>query len=106
MREHLGACRVCLLQIMGSEYVNQESFNPRHVMEESTSSTPIFFILFPGYSPSKEVEQYANKVGTQHAACPSLCATRLRVVACSRLMPACSCPQVPLHASCHRLQRP
>jgi dynein heavy chain len=27
------------------------------------SATPIFFILFPGYSPSKEIEVYANKIG-------------------------------------------
>ncbi len=27
------------------------------------SSTPIFFILFPGYSPSKEIEAYANQLG-------------------------------------------
>lgn len=27
------------------------------------SATPIFFILFPGYSPSKEIEQYAHKLG-------------------------------------------
>jgi hypothetical protein len=27
------------------------------------SATPIFFILFPGYSPSKEIEVYANKLG-------------------------------------------
>ncbi len=47
---------------MGSHYVNQDAFNPAQVVEESSSSTPIFFILFPGYSPSKEVEQYANKV--------------------------------------------
>jgi dynein heavy chain len=40
----------------------QDAFNPAQVVEESSSSTPIFFILFPGYSPSKEVEQYANKV--------------------------------------------
>eukprot|EP00983_Pelagomonas_calceolata_P100993 1158640-Pelagomonas_calceolata.AAC.7 len=50
------------MQIMGSNYVNQDAFNPKSVMEESTSSTPIFFILFPGYSPSKEVEQYANQI--------------------------------------------
>ncbi len=49
-------------KVMGSHYVNQDAFNPAHVVEESTSSTPFFFILFPGYSPSKEVEQYANKV--------------------------------------------
>jgi dynein heavy chain len=27
------------------------------------SSTPIFFILFPGYSPSKDIEEYARKLG-------------------------------------------
>jgi len=52
----------CTTQVMGSNFVNQDAFNPKHVMEESSSSTPIFFILFPGYSPSKEVEQHANKV--------------------------------------------
>lgn len=50
-------------KVMGSHYVNQDAFNPAHVVEESSSSTPFFFILFPGYSPSKEVEQYANKLG-------------------------------------------
>lgn len=50
-------------KVMGSHYVNQDAFNPATVVEESSSSTPIFFILFPGYSPSKEVEQYANKMG-------------------------------------------
>ncbi|KAJ9515913.1 hypothetical protein QJQ45_016901, partial [Haematococcus lacustris] len=50
-------------KVMGSQYVNQDAFNPAHVVEESSSSTPFFFILFPGYSPSKEVELYANKMG-------------------------------------------
>ena len=48
---------------MGSNYVNQPSFSAADVMDESSSSTPIFFILFPGYSPSKEIEVHANKVG-------------------------------------------
>lgn len=50
-------------RIMGSQYVNQDSFKAQAVMEESSCSTPIFFILFPGYSPSKEIELYANKQG-------------------------------------------
>lgn len=50
-------------KIMGSQYVNQDAFNAAVMMEESSSSTPIFFILFPGYSPSKEIEVYANKMG-------------------------------------------
>lgn len=49
-------------RVMGSPYVNQEAFSAAQVMSESSSSTPIFFILFPGYSPSKEIEVYANKV--------------------------------------------
>ncbi len=50
-------------KIMGSQYVNQDAFDAATVMEESSSSTPIFFILFPGYSPSKDIEIYANKMG-------------------------------------------
>lgn len=50
-------------KIMGSDYVNQEAFIAETMMAESSSSTPIFFILFPGYSPSKEIEEYAKKVG-------------------------------------------
>ena len=47
---------------MGSKYVNQDAFSPSVVMGEASSSTPIFFILFPGYSPSKEIEAYAREV--------------------------------------------
>lgn len=47
---------------MGSRYVNQDAFSPSVVMSEASSSTPIFFILFPGYSPSKEIEAYARDV--------------------------------------------
>ena len=47
---------------MGSRYVNQDAFSPGVVMSEASSSTPIFFILFPGYSPSKEIEAYAREV--------------------------------------------
>lgn len=32
-------------------------------LSPSRSSTPIFFILFPGYSPSKDIEEYARKLG-------------------------------------------
>lgn len=48
---------------MGSRYVNQDAFNAASMMTETTFSSPIFFILFPGYSPSKEIEAHANKVG-------------------------------------------
>lgn len=42
--------------MMGPLYVNQDAFSPAALMEESSSAAPIFFILFPGYSPSKEIE--------------------------------------------------
>ncbi|KAK9817742.1 hypothetical protein WJX72_001478 [[Myrmecia] bisecta] len=48
---------------MGSQFVNQDAFSPAVVMGEATSSTPIFFILFPGYSPSKEIEAFAATLG-------------------------------------------
>ena len=48
---------------MGSEYVNQDAFDAAKMYEETGPSTPIFFILFPGYSPSKEIEVMANDMG-------------------------------------------
>merc|ERR1719199_2412476 len=48
---------------MGSEYVNQDAFDAAKMYEETGPSTPIFFILFPGYSPSKEIEKLANDLG-------------------------------------------
>jgi dynein heavy chain, axonemal len=49
--------------VMGTEYTNQPAFSCDSMMPESSGQTPIFFVLFPGYSPSKEVEVYANKMG-------------------------------------------
>jgi dynein heavy chain len=48
---------------MGAPYVNQEPFNARAVLAESSPSTPIFFVLFPGYSPSAQVEAFARTGG-------------------------------------------
>ncbi|CAD7704939.1 unnamed protein product [Ostreobium quekettii] len=48
---------------MGSKYVNQDAFDAGTMMVETTAASPIFFILFPGYSPSKEIEICANKRG-------------------------------------------
>jgi len=39
------------------------NFNLRNYNEETGPSTPIFFILFPGYSPSKEIETLARDMG-------------------------------------------
>jgi dynein heavy chain len=50
-------------KIMGVAYVNQDAFNALTMYEESGPSTPMFFVLFPGYSPSKDVEQLAISLG-------------------------------------------
>ena len=39
--------------VMGARYTNQPAFSCETMMPESTFQTPIFFVLFPGYSPSK-----------------------------------------------------
>lgn len=48
---------------MGEEYVKQEIFSASEMIKESSPATPIFFILFPGYSPSKEIEALATSLG-------------------------------------------
>lgn len=47
---------------MGEKYVNEDAFDAAAMMKESTSGSPIFFVLFPGYSPSKEIEACALSV--------------------------------------------
>jgi len=49
-------------KVMGSKYVNQDAFDAAGMYQESVASTPIFFILFPGYSPSKDIEALANSM--------------------------------------------
>lgn len=44
-------------------FVNQDPFDAGAVYQESSSLTPIFFILFPGYSPSKEIEVLGEREG-------------------------------------------
>jgi dynein heavy chain, axonemal len=49
--------------VMGSEYTNQPAFSFETMMPETSFQTPVFFILFPGYSPAKDLEVYANQHG-------------------------------------------
>ena len=48
---------------MGAAYTNQSPFRADEMIEETGPSTPIFFVLFPGYSPSAEIEQLAASRG-------------------------------------------
>ncbi|GAB4813657.1 hypothetical protein N2152v2_000703 [Parachlorella kessleri] len=56
------ALQIYCEKLMGSKFVNQDAFKAEVLVKESTPATPMFFILFPGYSPSKEVEAYARLV--------------------------------------------
>jgi dynein heavy chain, axonemal len=75
--------------VMGARYTNQPAFSCDAMMPESTYQTPIFFVLFPGYSPSKArslclSRQLAVPVGCACLAC--LCASgRLRTTCSWRL---------------------
>ena len=42
---------------LGPEYTSQDAFNAGTVVSQSGPSTPVFFVLFPGYSPSSEIEE-------------------------------------------------
>ncbi|KAI3429649.1 hypothetical protein D9Q98_005734 [Chlorella vulgaris] len=50
-------------RVMGAAYVNQEPFSAKALLAESSHATPIFFVLFPGYSPSAQIEAYARTAG-------------------------------------------
>jgi dynein heavy chain len=54
-----GALRAYCEKVMGAEYTRQEPFDVKALLCETTAAAPIFFTLFPGYSPSKEVEAAA-----------------------------------------------
>lgn len=53
---------------MGAEYVNQPPFDMTSTYQESTASTPIFFVLFPGVDPTPWVEALATPMGITIAA--------------------------------------
>ena len=48
---------------MGARYIDEEAFNMRDCFNESSPSTPIFFVLFPGVDPTPDVERLGNELG-------------------------------------------
>jgi dynein heavy chain len=52
---------------LGLEYVEQPPFDMAQTYEESTCTTPFFFILFPGTDPTALVEKMAHKLGMHEA---------------------------------------
>ena len=48
---------------MGSRYIDEEAFDMRACFNESSPSTPIFFVLFPGVDPTPDVEKLGTQLG-------------------------------------------
>ena len=48
---------------MGDEYVSEPPFDMPGTMEETSSSTPVFFVLFPGVDPTLWVEALGVEKG-------------------------------------------
>ncbi|KRW98533.1 P-loop containing nucleoside triphosphate hydrolase [Pseudocohnilembus persalinus] len=49
-------------QKLGEQYIEQPAFHIEEVFQESTCNIPIFFVLFPGVDPTKDVE----KIGARY----------------------------------------
>mmetsp|Transcript_24255 Transcript_24255/g.21366 ORF Transcript_24255/g.21366 Transcript_24255/m.21366 type:complete len:743 (+) Transcript_24255:3415-5643(+) len=50
-------------EVMGEEYVQQAPFDIFATYKETDSSTPIFFVLFPGVDPTPDVEKVGETLG-------------------------------------------
>lgn len=48
---------------LGDEFVSQPPFSMRSVYEDSSASTPILFLLFPGVDPTTWVEDLGREMG-------------------------------------------
>lgn len=59
-------CRNFVEEKMGSKFVEGRSVEFSKSYEESSPSTPVFFILSPGVDPLKDVEALGNVVPSQH----------------------------------------
>jgi dynein heavy chain len=57
------ALRSWVSKIMGEDFVFQKPFNMAETFNESSTSTPIFFVLFPGVDPTPWVESLGKKMG-------------------------------------------
>eukprot|EP01028_Stygiella_incarcerata_P003513 TRINITY_DN1708_c0_g1_i1.p1 TRINITY_DN1708_c0_g1~~TRINITY_DN1708_c0_g1_i1.p1 ORF type:complete len:4499 (-),score=1316.34 TRINITY_DN1708_c0_g1_i1:2775-16271(-) len=57
------ATRDFVAKYLGQEYVEQAPFSLEKTYFESSPSTPLFFILFPGADPVSEVETLGKKLG-------------------------------------------
>ena len=47
---------------LGEKYIEQLPFNMEETFSETSPTTPIFFVLFPGVDPTPEVERQGAKL--------------------------------------------
>eukprot|EP00913_Durusdinium_trenchii_P012991 g12197.t1 len=52
---------------LGQDFVEQPPFDMESSLEESTSITPFFFVLFPGVDPTPTIEALGRKLGKTEA---------------------------------------
>lgn len=57
------ALRKFVAGFLGEDFVSQPPFSMRSVYEDSSASTPILFLLFPGVDPSAWVEDLGREMG-------------------------------------------
>jgi len=48
---------------LGPRYTNQPAFKAETLISETSPSAPCFFVLFPGYSPSQDIEAVSEAFG-------------------------------------------
>lgn len=57
------ALSIYIEEIMGKEYVDQQSFNMQSTYAETNRMTAILFVLFPGVDPTPDVEKIGASLG-------------------------------------------
>lgn len=57
------ALNLFIYESMGQMYVEQSVLDIDATYKETSPTTPIFFVLFPGVEPSGEINQIAQKYG-------------------------------------------
>jgi len=54
-------------ETLGSDFIEEPSFNMLEVYHETTSANPVFFVLFPGVNPYSDVEAIGKELGYTEA---------------------------------------
>eukprot|EP01138_Halocafeteria_seosinensis_P009362 gb/GECG01009567.1/.p1 GENE.gb/GECG01009567.1/~~gb/GECG01009567.1/.p1 ORF type:complete len:4452 (+),score=647.06 gb/GECG01009567.1/:1-13356(+) len=60
------ALKLFISKQLGDEYVNDEALDMGQVYSETSKTTPVFFVLFPGVDPTPWVEELGKTKGITH----------------------------------------